>query len=81
MTSQKPIALPPGVKEGTFVKFIGQIRDLLGAENVDVISPGHSLNDGSYANPPYTHDPHHVLDQDYFLASAVVAPRTVQDVQ
>lgn len=39
------------------------------------------IDDGSYMKPNYTHDPHHVLEQDYFLASAIVAPRNVSDVQ
>ncbi|KAK7431290.1 hypothetical protein QQZ08_002061 [Neonectria magnoliae] len=79
--SLKPLALPPQVDLAAFNKFISGITNLIGAENVDVISSKDQIDDASYMKPTYTHDPHHVLPQDYFLASAVVAPRNVSDIQ
>lgn len=77
----KPLVLPPQVNIESFNKFIIGIINLIGAENVDVISSKDQIDDGSYMKPTYTHDPHHVLPQDHFLASAIVAPRNVSDVQ
>lgn len=79
--AHKPLALPPQVDIEAFNKFIIGIINLIGAENVDVISSKDQIDDGSYMKPTYTHDPHHVLPQDHFLASAIVAPRNVSDVQ
>jgi hypothetical protein len=76
-----PLALPPKVTLADFNKFIQDITDLVGDENVDIITSKDQIDDKSYMDPTYTHDPHHVMEQDYFLASAVVAPRDVSDVQ
>jgi hypothetical protein len=80
-TLHTPLVLPPGSTLDIFNSFIHGITDLVGSENVDVITSKEQIDDGSYENPTYTHDPHHVLEQDYFLASAVVCPRNVSDVQ
>jgi len=76
-----PLALPPKVTLADFNKFIQEITTLVGGENVDIITSKDQIDDKSYMDPTYTHDPHHVMEQDYFLASAVVAPRNVSDVQ
>lgn len=76
-----PLALPPKVTLADFNKFIEEITTLVGVENVDIITSKDQIDDKSYMDPTYTHDPHHVMEQDYFLASAVVAPRNVSDVQ
>ena len=72
-----PLVLPPNVTKEAFSKFLSACREC----DVDVISSHSQIDDGDYMNPNYTHDPHHVLKQDFFLASAVVAPRSVTDVQ
>ncbi|KAJ5203156.1 vanillyl-alcohol oxidase [Penicillium cf. viridicatum] len=77
----KPLALPPKLTNGDFNEFIQEIIELVGMENVEVIASKDQIQDGSYMNPRHTHDPHHILEQDYFLASAIVAPRNVADVQ
>ncbi|RYO17125.1 Vanillyl-alcohol oxidase [Alternaria arborescens] len=76
----KPLVLPPNVSNHAFNNFITACRDV-GGENIEVISSASQINDGNYMKPNYTHDPHHILKQDFFLASAVVAPRNVADVQ
>lgn len=79
--THKPFALPLKVTLEAFDAFIGGVIALVGADNVDIITSNENLDDGSYQKPTYAHDPHHVLKQDYFLASAVVSPRNVSDVQ
>jgi FAD/FMN-containing dehydrogenase len=76
-----PLVLPPNVSNEAFSKFIATCHDAVGSENIDVISSSSQIDDGDYMKPNYTHDPHHVLKQDFFLASAVIAPRNVADVQ
>ncbi|CAI7671197.1 unnamed protein product [Penicillium bialowiezense] len=76
-----PLALPPNITQKTFTEFLNEVRNAVGTENLRVITANDQLDDGSYLNPPHTHDPHHILDRDYFLASAIVCPRSVPEVQ
>ena len=76
----KPLVLPPNVSNDAFNKFLTACQDV-GSDNIEVISSASQIKDGNYMKPNYTHDPHHILKQDFFLASAVVAPRNVADVQ
>jgi FAD/FMN-containing dehydrogenase len=76
-----PLVLPPNVSNDTFNNFLSACLDAVGSENIDVISSTAQIDDGDYMKPNYTHDPHHVLKQDFFLASAVIAPQNVADVQ
>jgi len=75
------LVLPPKLSFGDFSEFIQDVIGLVGSENVEIIHSKDQVQDGSYMNPKHSHDPHHVMDQDYFLASAIVAPRNVGDVQ
>jgi hypothetical protein len=75
------LALPPQLTLGDFNQFIQEILELVGPKNVEVISSKDQIDDGSYMNPAHTHDPHHFMEQDYFLASAIVTPLNVMDVQ
>ncbi|KAL3469498.1 hypothetical protein BJX99DRAFT_268147 [Aspergillus californicus] len=83
MSSQipTPLALPPNTTQDAFARFITATKSIVTDSNVRIITPDTELIDGSYYEPPKTHDPHHVLDQDYFVASAVVDPRSVPEVQ
>ncbi|KAK8223949.1 aryl-alcohol oxidase [Phyllosticta capitalensis] len=81
MASPRPLALPPGVTESVFQKFIDRIADTLGSNNVIVVESVHDLPDGSYLEQPYSHDAFHIVDKDAFIASAVANPRHVDDVQ
>ncbi|KAL4861875.1 hypothetical protein BDV12DRAFT_207686 [Aspergillus spectabilis] len=76
-----PLALPPNTSHDAFSRFITAAQTLVSESNVRVITPDTELIDGTYYDPPKTHDPHHVLDQDYFVASAVIDPRSVPEVQ
>lgn len=79
--SNEPLVLPPNVSKQQYNDFITSCREATGDENIVIISSQSQIDDGDYMKPNYTHDPHHVLKQDFFLASAVIAPRNVADVQ
>ncbi|KAL2357370.1 vanillyl-alcohol oxidase [Cryomyces antarcticus] len=73
--------LPPGTSLETFTTFIDRAGQLCGAENVSIISKSDKLIDGHYMNPCKGHDMHAIYDREYFLASAVICPREVPEVQ
>lgn len=77
----KPLALPSDISPEKFAKFIGRAAGIVGNENIAIISSADQLSDGSYLEQPFSHDPYHVLEHDSFLASAVICPRSVPDVQ
>ncbi|KAJ4415976.1 hypothetical protein N0V85_002478, partial [Neurospora sp. IMI 360204] len=64
-----------------FQAFISRAQSIVGAENVTVVDPQNPLEDGTYMNNCKAHDMHSVYERDYFVASAVVAPRGVSEVQ
>jgi len=76
-----PFALPPNTSQETFARFLAEVSQVVGDENITVVEKVEELRDGSYLDQPRTHDPHHIVDQDYFMASAVVCPRSVPDIQ
>ena len=76
-----PIILPPGTDSQTFKDFTLRLAEVVGSENVTVITKAEELNKDSYLDPSKIHDMYHVLDRDYFISSAVVAPRKVSEVQ
>lgn len=80
VASNELLVLPPNVSKDAFSKFISACHQGVG-DNIDVIPSTTQIDDGDYMKPNDTHDPHHVLKQDFFLASAVIAPRNVADVQ
>jgi FAD/FMN-containing dehydrogenase len=76
-----PYRLPPGFTQEKFIDFISRATKLCGEENVQIVSKAHELKDGDYMNPCKAHDMHALYDRDFFVASAVVAPRDVPGVQ
>lgn len=76
-----PLVLPPNATKEVFEDFINRSIEIVGESNVDIISSPTQLNDGSYLKQPFTHDPHYILEKDAFVASAIVCPRAVPDVQ
>jgi FAD/FMN-containing dehydrogenase len=72
--------LPPHHTPETFTKALEELYVLLGRENVDIVE-SNNLNDGSYYEPPKTHDPFHILDQSEYVASIVIRPASTEDVQ
>ncbi|KIV84505.1 hypothetical protein PV11_00280 [Exophiala sideris] len=76
-----PLTLPPGVDSEKFKDFIRRVEDIVDQTNVTVITKAEHLGKESYLDPSKVHDMYHVLDEDYFVSSAVVAPRKVREVQ
>ncbi|OQU99894.1 FAD binding domain-containing protein [Cladophialophora immunda] len=76
-----PLVLPPGINSQTFKSFTARLVDIVGQENVTIISKAEDLSQESYLDPSKAHDMFHILDAEYFVSSAVVAPRDVPDVQ
>lgn len=76
----KPLVLPPGTDQLQFDAFISRIKDIVGVQNVTIIS-GVGDVENTYMDPAKAHDMYHVFDSDYFIASVVVAPRKVPEVQ
>ncbi|KAF1981167.1 vanillyl alcohol oxidase [Aulographum hederae CBS 113979] len=76
-----PMKLPPNTSLEIFTSFITRCTSLCGASNVQIISQDSPLDDGSYQDPCKGHDMHAILSKTYFVASAVVYPRDVPEVQ
>lgn len=76
-----PMVLPPGTTKETFTAFIHAVVEVVGSDSVTIIRSKEDLIDGTYENPVHTHDIYHVMDKDYLVASAVVLPAKVPDVQ
>ncbi|KIH92527.1 hypothetical protein SPBR_02501 [Sporothrix brasiliensis 5110] len=73
-------ALPVGVTAETFQTAMADLRARLGgSEHVDIVDQ--ALKDGWYMEHPNTHDMMTILDDEEFVASAVVYPGSTEDVQ
>ncbi|KAK9770842.1 putative Vanillyl-alcohol oxidase [Seiridium cardinale] len=81
MTLQTPLVFPPGVEAAHFEAYIKRVTEIAGTENVTVITGEDVLTKDLYLDPSKAHDMFNVFDKDYFIASAVVAPRKVTEVQ
>ncbi|KAK5656450.1 hypothetical protein OQA88_4832 [Cercophora sp. LCS_1] len=71
--------LPPDITRPEFDQAIGEIRQILGGENVDVNDK--PLVDGWYVEHPNTHDAFHIALQEDLVSSAIVYPGSVEEVQ
>jgi FAD/FMN-containing dehydrogenase len=76
-----PLTLPPGVSADTFASYLARARKIVGDANVAVVTGPHQFIKDDYMDPAKEHDMFPVLDKDYFIASATVAPRNVPEVQ
>lgn len=76
-----PIRLPPGISSETFKEFCIKAVSICEEDNVVVIAKTEELEHESYLDPSKVHDMYHVLEDDYFISSAVITPRGVPDVQ
>ncbi|ROV97419.1 hypothetical protein VMCG_06937 [Cytospora schulzeri] len=75
-----PLVMPPGSDQLQFDAFVSHARDIVGAQNVTIVTGGDCF-ENTYLNPAKAHDMFHVFDSDYFIASVIVAPRKVAEVQ
>jgi hypothetical protein len=64
-----------------FKQFTICTAEAVGAENVTTITKPEELHQERYIEPSKTHDMYPIVDQEYFVGSAVIAPRGVPDVQ
>ena len=80
-TAGDPITLPPGTSSEKFKEYTRRAAEIVGEENVVVITDPNELSKESYLDPSKAHDMYHVLEKEYFVSSAVVAPKDIPDVQ
>ncbi|KAK9424057.1 putative Vanillyl-alcohol oxidase [Seiridium unicorne] len=80
-SARDPIVLPPHTNSQKFHDFIRRAIEVVGHENVAVIRNPEQFSQQDYMNSSKAHDMFHVLEKEYFLASAVITPRHVPDVQ
>jgi hypothetical protein len=76
-----PLTLPPGFSSEKYQEFIAAAGELVGKENVLVITDAAQLTHEHYTDPSKVHDMHNVVEKTYFIASAVLSPREVPEVQ
>lgn len=83
-SSQKPgdpLVLPPNTTSQTFKSYARRAAEIVGTENVTIISDEAELSQESYLEPSKAHDMFNIAEKTYFVCSAVVAPRGVDEVQ
>ncbi|KAK4155379.1 hypothetical protein C8A00DRAFT_13594 [Chaetomidium leptoderma] len=76
---QRLPVVPQGIERDDFVKALGELGEQLGAEHVEVNDK--PLRDGWYMEHPNTHDMMTILDEEEFVASAIVYPGSTEEVQ
>jgi FAD/FMN-containing dehydrogenase len=77
----QPLVLPPGIDAATFAAYLADVRATVGDDNVDVVTSTTQFQKTDYLDQAREHDMFPALDKDYFVSSAVVAPRNVSEVQ
>ena len=80
-TAGDPLTLPPGTSSEKFKDYTRRAAEIVGEENVVIITDPAELSKESYLDPSKGHDMYHVLEKEYFISSAVVAPKDIPDVQ
>ncbi|KAK3934632.1 hypothetical protein QBC46DRAFT_426536 [Diplogelasinospora grovesii] len=76
---QRVPVVPQGIERDAFIAALEELGGQLGKENVEVNDK--PLVDGWYMEHPNTHDMMTILDEEEFVASAVVYPSTTEEVQ
>ncbi|KAK4182619.1 hypothetical protein QBC35DRAFT_546643 [Podospora australis] len=76
---QRLPVVPQGICREDFLKALDDLRQQIGGEYVSVND--RPLVDGWYMEHPNTHDMMTILDEEEFVASAVVYPGSTEDVQ
>lgn len=78
VSSQDLPVLPPGISRDCFNL---AIKDLRGIVDDQVILVDGPLDDGWYLHRPLSHDAFALDQDDYFVNSAICAPKDVEQVQ
>jgi FAD/FMN-containing dehydrogenase len=76
-----PLFLPPNTTTATFSTFVDRLTEVVSADNLTVINDEQHLQNETYMDRSKVHDMFHILEKDHFVSSAVVAPRSVPEVQ
>ncbi|AEO67281.1 uncharacterized protein THITE_2043743 [Thermothielavioides terrestris NRRL 8126] len=76
---QRLPVVPQGIERDDFLKALAELKELLGDGNVEINDK--PLRDGWYMEHPNTHDMMTILDEEEFVASAVVYPGSTEEVQ
>ncbi|KAK5737238.1 hypothetical protein LTR17_006850 [Elasticomyces elasticus] len=78
---RQPLTLPPDTSFERFQEFMHRIGAIVGQENATVIASDAELQHEDYLDPSKAHDMYYVTNKEYFVSSAVVAPRSIPEVQ
>ncbi|KAK4890867.1 hypothetical protein LTR27_010440 [Elasticomyces elasticus] len=78
---QRPLTLPPDTSLERFQDFMHRIGRIVGPDNATVIASDAELQHEDYLDPSKAHDMYYVTNKEYFVSSAVVAPRSIPEVQ
>ncbi|GEM09962.1 alcohol oxidase [Rhodotorula toruloides] len=78
-TTKREPTLPPGFSREAFDRAIDDLRGAIGADFVEINDV--PLNAGNYYHPSLSHDSYAVLEEDYFVPSAVAWPGSTAEVQ
>lgn len=78
-TAKREPTLPPGFSREAFDRAIDDLRGAIGADYVEINDV--PLNAGNYYHPSLSHDSYAVLEEDYFVPSAVAWPGSTAEVQ
>ena len=76
-----PLALPPNTAATTFSTFIDRLTEVVSSENLTVVTDEQQLLKEDYMDRSKVHDMFHIVEKDQFVSSAIVAPRSVPEVQ
>lgn len=76
-----PLSLPPDFSSEKYHQFIAAAEKVVGKENISVITDAAQLTQEHYIDPSKVHDMHNIVEKTYFVASAVLSPRDVPEVQ
>ena len=76
-----PLVLPPNTDAEKFRDYVHRASNIVGENNVTIISESSELDHYDYLNPAKASDMFFLCDKNYFVCSAVVAPTGVEDVQ
>ncbi|KAI5366187.1 Putative FAD-linked oxidase, FAD-binding domain, PCMH-type, FAD-binding, type PCMH, subdomain 1 [Septoria linicola] len=84
----RPLRLPPNTSLEKFNDYMERIQEIVGTENATVVSSDAELQLEDYLEPRrltmFVVDllpMYYIAEQEYFISSAVVAPRNVAEVQ
>ena len=76
-----PLVLPPDTDSATFKQYLQKAEQIVSQDNVTIISKASELDRYDYLKPAKASDMFYMMEKDYFVCSAVVAPKGVEDVQ